>query len=167
MGRKEQLNRRQKRLEGQGEAHPVSSTGQGLIALAWAEPPEGRTGWRLRLLADRLVECEVVESISPETVRQTLKETNSRPRSATGPALAERVLAHPAGRECGVRVRDGGRAGSLPSPVKSTIASRGTRKFWCAWTRPASNRAGPGPRPGVKETGLRRPPRPGAAGVPD
>ena len=150
MGRKEQLNRRQKRLEGQGEAHPVSSTGQGLIALAWAEPPEGRTGWRLRLLADRLVECEVVESISPETVRQTLKETNSRPRSATGPALAERVLAHPAGRECGVRVRDGGRAGSLPSPVKSTIASRGTRKFWCAWTRPASNRAGPGPRPGVK-----------------
>ena len=123
LGRKEQLNRRQKRLEGQGEAHPVSSTGQALIALAWAEPPEGRAGWTRKLLADRLVECEVVESISPETVRQTLKETNSRPRSATGQALAERVLADPAGRECGVRVRDGGRAGSLPSPVKSTIAS--------------------------------------------
>ena len=71
LGRKEQLNRRQKRLDGQGEAH--------LIALACAEPPEGRAGWTLKLLADRLVECEIVESISTETVRQTLKKTNSSP----------------------------------------------------------------------------------------
>ena len=70
LGRKEQLNRRPKRLDGQGEAH--------LIALACGEPPEGRAGWTLKLLADRLVECEIVESISPETVRQTLKKkTNS------------------------------------------------------------------------------------------
>ena len=69
LGRKEQLNRRQKRLDGQGEAH--------LIALACAEPPLGRAGWTLKLLADRLVEREIVESISPETVRQTLKKTNS------------------------------------------------------------------------------------------
>ena len=69
LGRKEQLNRRQKRLDGQGEAH--------LIALACGEPPEGRASWTLKLLADRLVECEIVESISPETVRQTLKKTNS------------------------------------------------------------------------------------------
>ena len=67
--RKRQLNRRPKRLDGQGEAH--------LIALACGEPPEGRAGWTLKLLADRLVECEIVESISPETVRQTLKKTNS------------------------------------------------------------------------------------------
>ena len=53
----------------QGEAH--------LIALACGEPPEGRASWTLKLLADRLVECEVVESISTETVRQTLKKTNS------------------------------------------------------------------------------------------
>ena len=33
--------------------------------------------WTLKLLADRLVECEIVESISYETVRQTLKKTNS------------------------------------------------------------------------------------------
>ena len=39
LGRKEQLNRRQKRLDGQGEAH--------LIALACGEPPEGRAGWTL------------------------------------------------------------------------------------------------------------------------
>ena len=69
LGRKEQLNRRQKKLDGQGEAH--------LVALACAEPPQGRVSWTLKLLADRLVECEIVESISPETVRQTLKKTNS------------------------------------------------------------------------------------------
>ena len=69
LGRKEQLNRRQKKLDGQGEAH--------LIALACGEPPEGRAGWTLKLLADRLVEWEIVESISPETVRQTLKKPNS------------------------------------------------------------------------------------------
>ena len=87
LGRKEQLNRRQKRLDGQGEAHPVSSTGQALVALACGEPPlrlgsgqaPGRASWTLKLLADRLVEGEIVESISPETVRQTLKKTNSSP----------------------------------------------------------------------------------------
>ena len=48
-----------------------------MIALACGEPPEGRARWTLRLLADRLVECEIVESIHPETVRKTLKKTNS------------------------------------------------------------------------------------------
>ena len=49
LGRKEQLNRRQKKLDGQGEAHPVSSTGQALVALACAEPPPGRVSWTLKL----------------------------------------------------------------------------------------------------------------------
>ena len=79
VGRKEQLRRCQKKLDGSGEAHPVSSTGQALIALACTEAPEGRAGWTLKLLADRLVECEIVASISHETVRQTLKKTNSSP----------------------------------------------------------------------------------------
>jgi hypothetical protein len=47
-----------------------------LIALACSSPPEGRAQWTLRLLAERLVELEVFESISTETVRQTLKKTN-------------------------------------------------------------------------------------------
>ena len=68
LGRKEQLNRRRKRLDGQGEAH--------LIALACGEPPKGRASWTLQLLANGLVEREIVESISSETVRQTLKKTN-------------------------------------------------------------------------------------------
>ena len=68
LGRKEQLNRRRKKLDGQGEAH--------LIALACSPPPEGRVSWTLQLLADGLVEGEIVESISDETVRRTLKKTN-------------------------------------------------------------------------------------------
>ena len=47
-----------------------------LIALACSSPPKGRTRWTLRLLADRLVELEVFESISTEAVRQTLKKTH-------------------------------------------------------------------------------------------
>ena len=67
--RKKQLRRRQKRLDDEGEAH--------LIAIACGEPPDGRARWTLKLLADRLVECETVESISTETVRRVLKKTNS------------------------------------------------------------------------------------------
>jgi hypothetical protein len=56
-------------LDGAGEAR--------LIALACSKPPRGRAAWTLRLLADRLVELEVVDAISTETVRQALKKTNS------------------------------------------------------------------------------------------
>jgi transposase len=46
-----------------------------LIALACAETPDGADRWSLRLLADELVRLEVVEAISHETVRRTLKKT--------------------------------------------------------------------------------------------
>lgn len=58
-----------RRLDGAQEAH--------LVALACSAPPEGHTRWTLRLLADRLVELEVVESVSYETVRQVLQQTSS------------------------------------------------------------------------------------------
>ena len=45
-----------------------------LIALRLGRPPAGYGHWTLRLLADQMVELEIVESISPETVRQTLKK---------------------------------------------------------------------------------------------
>jgi hypothetical protein len=48
-----------------------------LVQLACSEAPEGHSQWSLRLLADRLVELRVVDSISHETVRQTLKKTDS------------------------------------------------------------------------------------------
>ena len=48
-----------------------------LIALACSTPPEGRERWTLALLADKLVELQVVDSIVRETVRTTLKKTRS------------------------------------------------------------------------------------------
>lgn len=68
------LNRRppnreyHRKLDGEQEAR--------LVALACSEPPEGQARWSLRLLADRMVELEVVEDLSYQTVRRTLKKTN-------------------------------------------------------------------------------------------
>lgn len=59
---------RQPKLDGEGEAR--------LIALACSEPPEGRDRWTLQMLADELVCLKVVDSISGQTVRRTLKKTN-------------------------------------------------------------------------------------------
>ena len=47
-----------------------------LIATACSEPPEGHARWTLQLLADRMVELKVVESVSPKTIERTLKKTN-------------------------------------------------------------------------------------------
>ena len=50
-----------------------------LVALACSQAPEGRASWTLRLLAAQLVELELVEAISRETVRQTRKNMTSSP----------------------------------------------------------------------------------------
>jgi len=47
-----------------------------LVAVCCSKPPEGRRRWTLRLLADRLVELNIVDSICYETVRRTLKKTS-------------------------------------------------------------------------------------------
>ena len=67
LSRQVQQQRQPRRLDGEQEAH--------LIALTCSEPPEGHARWSLRLLAERMVELEYVESVSYETVRQTLKKT--------------------------------------------------------------------------------------------
>jgi hypothetical protein len=54
-------------LDGKAEAK--------LIAMRLGKPPAGYGRWTLRLLADQLVELEVIDAISPETVRKTLKKT--------------------------------------------------------------------------------------------
>lgn len=70
LGRKRQDRpSRERTLDGKAEAH--------LIALACSEPPQGRARWTLRLLADKLVELEIVDTVSTETVRRVLKKTNS------------------------------------------------------------------------------------------
>ena len=48
-----------------------------LVATTCSDPPAGRTNWTMQLLADRLIELKVVESISDETVRRTLEQTTS------------------------------------------------------------------------------------------
>lgn len=53
-----------------------------VIALACTGAPEGRQSWTMQLLADRLVELKLVESISDDTVRRTLKRGPSSPGSA-------------------------------------------------------------------------------------
>lgn len=58
---------RERKLDGRAEAH--------LIALACSAPPDGRKAWTMKLLADRLVQLEVVDSVSDETVRRALKKT--------------------------------------------------------------------------------------------
>jgi len=67
--RRPQQNYRQPKLDGKGEAK--------LIACNCGPPPEGRNRWTLTMLADKAVELELVDSISRETVRQTLKKTSS------------------------------------------------------------------------------------------
>ncbi len=47
-----------------------------ITALACSEPPEGRSRWTLRLLADKAVELEITDSISHQTVKRILKKTN-------------------------------------------------------------------------------------------
>jgi transposase len=58
-----------------------------VIALACSDPPVGRASWTMQLLADRLVELKVVQSISDETVRRTLKRGRSSLGSASSGAL--------------------------------------------------------------------------------
>lgn len=48
-----------------------------LVALACSDPPEGRTRWTMQLLADKLIQLQVVDSITDETVRKLLKKTTS------------------------------------------------------------------------------------------
>jgi transposase len=68
LSRREQNNRRAKIIDGEKEAY--------LIAIACSETPAGRGSWTLQMLADKMVELKYVESISRETIRQTLKKTN-------------------------------------------------------------------------------------------
>lgn len=62
-----------------------------LVAVACSDAPEGRERWTMQLLADRLVELKVVESISDETVRRCLKKRVE--------ALAEGRMVHSTGRQ--------------------------------------------------------------------
>ena len=65
--RKKPTGRQYRKLDGEQEAR--------LVAIACSTPPAGKARWTLKMLADRLVELEVVDAVSDETVRRTLKKT--------------------------------------------------------------------------------------------
>ena len=100
-----------RKLDGAQEAH--------LVALACSKPPEGRGRWTLRLLARRMVELAYVDSVSYETVRQTLKK--ERPQ-----ATSETDVVHPRKALGRVRLPHGGRAGRVP-PAARPEAPGGVR----------------------------------------
>lgn len=89
------LNRRpptreyQRKLDGVQEAH--------LVALACGAPPAGEARWSLRLLADKLVELELVDTVSYQTVRRVLKKTNSSPGGSGSGASRRRPPASSSG----------------------------------------------------------------------
>lgn len=69
--RRKPTGRQYRKLDGAQEAR--------LAALACGPAPEGHARWTLKLLAQRMVELEIVDSIGPECVRTTLKKTSSSP----------------------------------------------------------------------------------------
>lgn len=76
--------RQYRKLDGNQEAK--------LVALACSPAPDGRGRWTMKLLADKLVELEVVESIDPATVWRTLKKTrSSRGSSSSGSSRRRRA----------------------------------------------------------------------------
>ena len=71
---------KKRRLDERAEAH--------LVAIACSDPPEGHAHWTLKMLAERMVELDYVDSVARETVRQSLKKTNSnRGRRKSGASL--------------------------------------------------------------------------------
>jgi transposase len=68
LSRKPVTNAHRRKITGEEEAH--------LIVLCCSQAPEGHDTWTLRMLADKMVELALVESVSHETVRQTLKKMN-------------------------------------------------------------------------------------------
>jgi transposase len=96
---------RLRKLDGAQEAQ--------LVAVACSPPPDGRDRWTLQLLADRLVELTVVDTISYETVRQTLKKKLAQ-------ALAEGAVLPADRAQWGVRLSHGRRARGLHPCLRPT-----------------------------------------------
>jgi transposase len=68
LNRKPHKRYKPRRLDGEQEAK--------LIALACSKAPEGRSRWTLKLLAEKMVELEIIESVGATTIHETLKKTN-------------------------------------------------------------------------------------------
>lgn len=89
LGRRESRRVYAHKLDGLQEAH--------LIALTCSEPPEGRDRWTLRLLADRMVQLNIVDTLSKDTVYRTLKKTSLSPGRSSNGASRRRPTANSSG----------------------------------------------------------------------
>lgn len=69
--KKQRKTRSDKKIDGNVEAH--------LLALVCSEPPEGQSKWKLQMLADKLIELQVIDSISHTSVAGILKKMNLSP----------------------------------------------------------------------------------------
>jgi transposase len=84
--KKRAAGRQYRKLDGAQEAQ--------LIALTCSPPPEGQARWTMKLLADKLVELEVVQAIDPATVWRTLKKTTSSRGSNSNGSSRPRPMRH-------------------------------------------------------------------------
>src|SRR5918911_4726662 len=131
----------ERKLDGAQEAH--------LIALACSAPPDGQARWTLRLLAQRMVELAYVDTLSYETVRQTLKKERPPAAPEKDPAAPEKDVVQSRQALGGVRLPHGRRAGGRPPPVRPQAPRRGRGRDLQA-TR------GRDPRAAADATGLGR-----------
>jgi transposase len=107
---------RERKLDGAAEAR--------LIVLACSKPPDGRACWTMRLLADKLVELEVVDSVSDETVRRVLKKTNSsRGSASSGASRRSKTPSSSARRKTSSRSTTGRTTPTGPSPASTRRTS--------------------------------------------
>jgi transposase len=100
--KKQQRPSRMPKLDGAAEAR--------LVQLACSPPPGGRTRWTLSLLADRLVELKIVDSVSITTVHRRLEKKRAQ-------AVARGTVLHSSRKQRGIRTRDGGCPRRLPSSL--------------------------------------------------
>jgi transposase len=117
LGRRKPRRQYERVLDGDGEAH--------LIALACQKPPEGRSRWTLRLLADRMVALEYVPAVSYESVHRVLKKTNLSLGGARRGAFRRRPTPSSSGR--------------WRTCWRSTSGPTTPCVRWCAWMKRASN----------------------------
>ena len=82
--RKPVTNAHRRKITGDEEAH--------LIALCCRQAPEGHERWTLRMLADTMVEWNIVDSVSHETIRQTLKKMNVNPGKRKNGVFRQRKM---------------------------------------------------------------------------
>src|SRR5215468_6995959 len=84
LSRKPVTNAHRRKITGEEEAH--------WIALCCSQAPEGHERWTLRMLADKMVELDIVDSLSHETVRRTLKKLPLNPGKRKNGAFRQSTM---------------------------------------------------------------------------